>query len=28
MKKEFSHVKYGFQSLEEAVNYMEKTKLA
>jgi glycine hydroxymethyltransferase len=28
MKKEFSHVKYGFQSVEEAVNYMEKTKLA
>jgi glycine hydroxymethyltransferase len=28
MKKEFSHVNYGFQSVEEAVNYMEKSKLA
>jgi len=27
MKKEFSQVKYGFESAEEAMNYIEKTKL-
>lgn len=28
MKKEFSHVKYGFQSIEEAANFAEKAKPA
>jgi len=27
MKKEFSQIEYGFQSVEEAVSYIEKTKL-
>ena len=27
MKKEFSQIEYGFQSVEEAVSYVEKTKL-